>query len=130
MRRFPSLVSRTGIPYGLVCADETDWQPQTADEGHSVGVVRSAAPVIRNEVEADHTFWWPPLVEHDVFINRPEGRYSGGGVEEAIVVKGQSDERARSRRPGRSPAQRGRSAAESLDAGEHTRTLLARRCRR
>ena len=62
--------------------------------------------MLRNEVEADDT----PLVVlvwHGVFIGRPEGRYSGGGVEGAIVDKGQSDERARSRRPGRSPAPAG-----------------------
>ena len=35
------------------------------------------------------------------------------------------DERARSRRQGRQPR-----GARTLDAGEHTRTLLARRCRR
>ena len=85
--------------------------------------------MIENEVEADVTHC-PPLVEHDVFNVARKGVYSGGGVGAGIVVKGHLDERARSRRQGRSRATRGRSEAASLDAGEHTRTLPARRCQR
>ena len=72
--------------------------------------------MVRNEVEADDTRW-PPLVEHDVFNGLPARVLFWRGVGEGIVVKGQSDER-------------GRSGTERLDVGEHTRTLLARRCRR
>ena len=59
---------------------------------------------------------------------RPPGRIVAAAQEWASSSRAKSDERARSRCQGRSRAQRGRSRAESLDNGEHTRTLPARRC--
>ena len=64
--------------------------------------------VVEIEVAVDDASL-PALGRADVLNGHPQRRYSGGGVGAGIVVKGQSDELARSRRPGRSPAERGRS---------------------
>ena len=91
------------------------------------GALRPRRPdgggVVRQEVEAATR--WPPLVEQDVFNLRRKalfwrGRRSGHRRQRLIWT-----ERARSRRQGRSAAQRRPSVARRLDAGEHTRTLLA-----
>ena len=88
-----------------------------------------AGGVVWSKVEADNARW-PALVDPDAFNAHAPARHCGGGEGADIVVHAKSDERARSQRQGPSRAQQGRRVAESLDAGEDTRTLLARRCAR
>ena len=83
----------TGIPYDLIfCADETVWQSQNLDK-----LARSAR------------------VEPNVLNGRPQGRNSGGGVGESIVVKGQSGRACAE--PASRPQPRGAGSERSRELG-------------
>ena len=59
-------------------------------------------------------------IPHDILVDEPGQQLSGGSVRAGIVVKGQIwTSVGGGGVKGVSPAERGRSVAEPLDAGEH-----------
>ena len=113
---------RTGIPYGLISGRT---RPPASLKPGTIRSVRVVLPAVGGPRTRSRrpTARLAALVEQDVFIGRPEGRDSRGGVGAGIVVKAIWTSVRGAGVKGVSPAERGRSVATPLNAGEHTPTL-------